>query len=754
MLKYYQRLSKWQKIYEKSLDYLELDFKFLAKKENHLTFAIDFHDIYHYAFPYLNVKSIETFKKFTHRDNPIVRKHLARTYIFFNMKFDLLLLPSYLDELNYKLGNLKQITELNQFKSLKRHLMYDESLKKISDYITDDSVLQEKRLYNLIKKYKEILFILMSYQDGVKELSSLINDNQSKLNYLTQQKNKYFQEIYELNIGDFDKIFDDINEIRPTKPFENYKDAEAIKYINKMNSRYQNRNFLLISEAKSIVTYFNDYASSKNQYHRSLLYFIIFLRLSSSIKDMSKKDFSKVLIENIKVERDAIKINEITQQKLNIAEILCEYDRKLNYNTCSIRNDCEINGLCKSLKNDFKKYQNKIDEIENAEFIMKKIGNTDFYKSKIDKYYKDNNIKEKLLEIVTNLKNDAYIEKIRKKSQELKYEKHKSFLKFIVKISVAKNVDSDSITLFKYFPVYIKFKSPVFVRFQKLMQNINEGNNFNKLNNELTRVIDHANKREEFIKFESYLLFLTILFVYKDYKLIQNFFVGMEDEIKTSAFYEEFCYIYVTSIWLYLESFEVNNHSQTNIVNQTKLANKTINEITRSKPNDERFTFIKLLLILSIYESDILISRLKSIFGRNVDITYILKEYEKLINSSSIDKYFLDPLINNKCYFLALTGDINNISESLSQFEQHFGISASNLDKVKTLPFPFIDTYAYIHYQVGLQNNSKVKRNKYFVIAKKLFVYVLDNLPNNLKRLKQNIEQSIIDIDKSLKNIN
>ena len=262
---------KFEKL-SRNLQLVEKDLEFLSKKEYKLYFAVDFQQIFEFAFP-ISVfvpqpqSSVPKSTKRTKRIN----RHIARTFLFYGLQPRPVLLPPHATELDIMLDLFvtKQISFEIEFYTL-REWGYDyfntrdrELIEKANKWFKENpqgDPSREKWYRRLVRflneNYRDLLYLttgLITY--GTRIINDLLYSSQPKL-YFCKDTFPEYQDLMKQVVGSrASKWFNLFQEIRG-KWLSDIRDSKAIDIVCALNEAFikenKNKRIFLISDAPSM----------------------------------------------------------------------------------------------------------------------------------------------------------------------------------------------------------------------------------------------------------------------------------------------------------------------------------------------------------------------------------------------------------------------------------------------------------------------------------------------------------------------
>jgi hypothetical protein len=318
LLKNSEEHFNWLLNYSNTLTKIKEIINEIKDETKTIIFAIDFYDILLYSFPFIEFPVTGTKDEKT--INEIVTNYLARSFIIDYYQKPKVILPPYIDELN---------GYLNSFSNFVNKLT-DSSIANLSNKLT--ILFNQERTSNIKKRiaeeYRDInnyLMLVYDTDDGRSILASLFDKTQTNQFQYLQDFEIDKNTIYNILISDNDEIEKKFNKIRTRKDSinQNITDSKAIQLIHKLNSQNLNYLFFLVSGARSMNDFFEEYP--EYNHFISLNFFKVLIELTYNL-NQNDPDY----YDNILSNADSI-INEVTSL---YGENLKDFE--LIFNSCPV----------------------------------------------------------------------------------------------------------------------------------------------------------------------------------------------------------------------------------------------------------------------------------------------------------------------------------------------------------------------------------------------------------------------------------
>jgi hypothetical protein len=395
-----------------NLRLLECDHKLLVEYGYEINFAIDFHEIFLYAFPFSeyierkkDIFSTKTIKE-------ISNKQISRAFVFYGRESvkPPILLPPYEAELDSFLrSNILSSFLLadNQFERLKT--FYDTIWTEINQnyrvkYAFDSFQKTGKiprgysyyLLYFLEKRFKNLLHALSGVvTNGYGVLGELINKNDPHVQFTSQRFSEYTELIKEsLKDTESSKWFRLFYEIRGRFQPDD-RDSQALNIIFRLNKEWMRRKIkkilFIISDAESMqkvlrrpregdIPNFEEYGDGVIEINDIALQLPILRRLETfciylfykahtdNERPDRKLDVNYTTLQNIK---DAlVRVRKFRELKLVLDRLVEACPGCL---TPGLDSNCELKELCKNAIEIIKYNKNVINKLEDLRLALKGI---------------------------------------------------------------------------------------------------------------------------------------------------------------------------------------------------------------------------------------------------------------------------------------------------------------------------------------------------------------------------------------------
>jgi len=260
--------NQWLIKYKSNLNIIKNDLDLIINKNFNIFFAVDFHDIYDYCFPFYSYyKSIDNNKLKEYFD-----LQLSRSILFFMLDNiyakPILLLPPYLRETNDFLEYLQSHAGKFTDDKFKKILLSKIGISDASYYLNNSkSVNREKLLELLGSKTIDIAgFFVMGLSSGLYMYLNLMNNHISVSpafldNLILRPSNiandfdlSLYDSILEDDNRDLEIIVSNVRDDEQ-KQHQNRRDAEALRYIIELNDLLSRSNaaIFLISSAPHMI---------------------------------------------------------------------------------------------------------------------------------------------------------------------------------------------------------------------------------------------------------------------------------------------------------------------------------------------------------------------------------------------------------------------------------------------------------------------------------------------------------------------
>jgi hypothetical protein len=272
-----------------NLQLVEKDLEFLSKREFKLYFAVDFQQIFEFAFP-ISVfvpqpgAPVPEITKRTKRINT----HIARAFIFYGLQPRPVLLPPHASELDIMLDLFvtKQITFEIEFHTLKEwgdtHFSNKERklIEKANKWFRENPQGDPtgERWYRqlvrfLYNNYRDMLYLTTGLiTHGTKIINDLLYSSKPKLYFCKDTFPEYHNIVRHVVGSRVSRWFDMFQNIRG-KWLSDIRDSKAIEIVCALNEEFakenENRRIFLISDAPSMYKVLNwDIASQIGDEYR------------------------------------------------------------------------------------------------------------------------------------------------------------------------------------------------------------------------------------------------------------------------------------------------------------------------------------------------------------------------------------------------------------------------------------------------------------------------------------------------------
>ena len=268
--------KKFEKL-NRNLQLVEKDLEFLSKKGYKLYFAVDFQQIFEFAFP-ISVFVPQPGSSVPESDKRAKRinRHIARTFVFYSLQPRPILLPPHASELDILLDLFvtKQITFEIEFRTLKEwgdtyfaskeRELIEKANKWFEENPQGDS--SKERWYRqlvrfLYNNYRDLLYLttgLITY--GTRIINDLLYSSEPGL-YFCKDTFPEYQNLIKQTVGSrVSKWFNLFQEIRG-KWLSDIRDSKAIDIVCALNEAFvkdnKNQRIFLISDAPSMYKVLN-----------------------------------------------------------------------------------------------------------------------------------------------------------------------------------------------------------------------------------------------------------------------------------------------------------------------------------------------------------------------------------------------------------------------------------------------------------------------------------------------------------------
>lgn len=433
--KQYKEIEKFYGDLSESLDRAIFDLE-LINNGWIVHFAVDFHEVFEFAFP------LETLPRFRYRKKlfdsekmDIIEKRAMLTYLFYELKYSektIFLFSPHIMELRNKII----FEQMNVFK---RELVYKNLREFINNLLNENENLIIKNAYSWYKdhryetlppdlyrnlskivfnKFLNVLLLTSGVTiNGLKTIHELIKDS----NLTLKPKEEYKELIENVINSPNSKYYTLFSNLR-NKPDSNYRDAKLIDIMMALNEEYRKNNrkeiIYLVSSAFFIKTVLSldgkiDYPLNKeNTIYRHPNIFLAYLLNSGKNLDETIENLKNMQSEI--VDFSAPPKHDIVSS-ISTKKIIEELIENCNGN-CK---ECQYSSLCKIIKNKLNKHWRKYKSLR---ILLER----SLYVAPVLKSIKDlkaeENIEEftKALVLFLNEGNEELDYKIRKKEGEVR----------------------------------------------------------------------------------------------------------------------------------------------------------------------------------------------------------------------------------------------------------------------------------------------------------------------------------------------
>lgn len=254
----------WAKDYRYDLTLMQSDLELILEGFE-IYLAVDFHDIYQYCFPFMDLNDLKTIQDESKRLS-FLKKHITRSFVYFKLEklynVPILLLPPYRRECDDFIKRLNRHTSRYIAENIQREIDIKLIKSIIKNYNSSEGDTDLDKLVNTMdqKALELIFFMNRSQHSGIDLLEELfqkyIKIDPSFLQYGTPLYAGYLKDIVyratKLSImnGENSGYEDKLKQIRPyyDKEAQNKRDAEAIRYVYNINKE-------LINYKKAVILF-------------------------------------------------------------------------------------------------------------------------------------------------------------------------------------------------------------------------------------------------------------------------------------------------------------------------------------------------------------------------------------------------------------------------------------------------------------------------------------------------------------------